>query len=105
MRLRLEYYDQNESFAKVLPLLGTVARRLRSKNGGEWVLFRLDAPAIYEGTPYEYFLLGSRWQGMGIGSEKPTSVFILLVADQGVAQDGFDVHSFPHVAWGTTQVL
>jgi hypothetical protein len=105
MRLRLEYGDQNESFAKVLPVAGTVARRPRSKDGGAWVLFQLDAPATYEGIPYAYFLLRSRWLGMEIGDTKPTSVFILLVADQNEAQDGFDVHDFPHVAWGMTQVL
>jgi hypothetical protein len=105
MRLRLEYGDQNESFAKVLPVAGLVARKLRSKDGGEWILFQLDVPTTYEGIPYEYFLLRSRWLGMEIGDAKPTSVFILLVADHNEAQDGFDVHGFPHVAWGMAHVL
>jgi hypothetical protein len=105
MRLRLDYYDHNERFAKLLPVDGTIARWLRSKDGGEWVLFQLDAPTIYEGVFYPYFLLRSRWRHMGLGGKEPTSVFILLVTDQQKAQDGFDVHSLPHVAWGITQVL
>jgi hypothetical protein len=103
MRLRLEYGDHNETFVKILPVEGTVARNLRSKDGGEWVLFKLDHPATYEHSSYEYFLLRSRWDRT-IGS-KPTSVFILLVGNQHEAQDGFDVHSFQHVAWGMTQAL
>jgi len=105
MRLQLEYYDHNESFAKVLPVAGEVARSLQSKDGGEWVLFQLDVPVRYEGIPYEYFLLRSRWRNTVIGGKEPTSVFILLVRDMHDVQDGFDVHNFPHVAWGMTQVL
>jgi hypothetical protein len=105
MRLRLEYYDHNERFAKILPIAGTVARKLRSKGGSDWVLFQLDVPAMYDGVNYEYFLLRSRWRGMEIGGEKATSVFILLVANEHEIQDGVDVHSLPHVAWGMTQVI
>ena len=105
MRLRLDYYDHNETFAKVLPVDGTIARRLQTKGGSQWVLFQLDAPATYEGVSYQYFLLRSRWRNMGIEGREPTSVFILIVRDEHDAQDGFDVHSFPHVAWGMTQVL
>ncbi len=105
MRLRLDYFDQNERFAKLLPVDGTVVRALESGGGGKWALFQLDIPVTYEGISYQYFLLRSRWRSMEIGGKEPTSVFILLVRNQDEVQDGFDVHSFPHVAWGMTQVL
>ena len=105
MRLYLEYADQNESFARVLPVTGTVARRVRSKDGAEWALFQLDAPVIYKGVSYEYFLLRSRWQGIEIGEAKPTSVFILLVKDECEVNDGLDVHNFTQAAWGMTKIL
>lgn len=105
MRLRLDYYDHNETFAKILPVDGTVVRTLRSEKGGEWVLFQPDAPVIYEGIRYEHFLLRSRWLGSEIGGAKPTSVFVLLVRHEHEVLDGFDVRSFEHVAWGMTQVL
>jgi hypothetical protein len=105
MRLRLEYFDQNEAFAKVLPKAGEVDRKLKSHDGNEWVMFRLDAPARYEETYYEHFLLRSRWSGSTVGDRRPTSVFILLVAEPEKAKDGFNVHDFPHVAWGMAHRL
>jgi hypothetical protein len=105
MRLRLEYYDHNEHFARVLPVDGTVARRVQSTAGDEWVLFQLDAPASYENVSYEYFLLRSRWRNVEIGGKEPTSVFVLLVTDQKEARNGFDVHSFTHAAWGMARTL
>lgn len=104
MRLKLDYFDHNERFGKLLPVAGTVARKLKSKDGGEWVLFQLD-DVTYEGIPYAYFLLRSRWRNMPIEGKEPTSVFVLLVRDWHQALDGFDVHDFAHVAWGMTQVL
>ena len=75
MRLWLEYYDQNESFAKVLPKEGTGDRKLKSLDGNDWILFRLDTPAEFEGNSYEHFLLRSRWRGFKVGGREPTSVF------------------------------
>lgn len=100
MRARLDYFDQNESFAALLPREGTIERFLSSADGGKWGLFHLDAPADYEGKSYEYFLLRSRWAGHEICGADATSVFILLVDDIAKVQDGFDVKEFEHVAWG-----
>ena len=100
MRARLDYFDQNESFAALLPREGTIERFLSSADGGKWGLFHLDAPAEYEGKSYDYFLLRSRWAGYEIGGADATSVFILLVDDIAKVRDGFDVKEFEHVAWG-----
>jgi hypothetical protein len=100
MRVRLDYFDQNESFAALLPREGTIERFLSSADGGKWALFRLDAPAEYEGKSYDYFLLRSRWAGYEIGGPAPASVFILLVDDGSKLGAGFNVKEFEHVAWG-----
>ena len=100
MRVRLEYFDQNDSFAPLLPREGTVERFLSSADGGKWALFHLDARAAYEGKSYDYFLLRSRWAGYEIGGPARVSVFILLVDDNSKLRDGFRVPEFEHVAWG-----
>jgi hypothetical protein len=100
MHLRLEYFDHNDDFARLLPRDGTIERFVSSADGNAWALFRLDAPVEYEGRSYDYFLLRSRWQGQHVGGAEPTSVFILLVGDERRALDGFEVEDFEHVAWG-----
>jgi hypothetical protein len=100
MRARLDYFDQNETFAALLPREGTIERFLSSADGGKWGLFHLDAPPAYEGKSYDYFLLRSRWAGYEIGGPEATSVFVLLVDDVAKVQDGFNVKEFEHVAWG-----
>jgi hypothetical protein len=107
MRLLLEYFDQNDQFAALLPKSGTVERGLRSLDGSGWALFRLDSQVEYEGHSYDHFLLKSRWQGVPIGGSEPTSVFIVLVAGGRSVPDGFDVQDFAndHVAWGLVRVL
>src|SRR6266404_3466845 len=56
MRVRLDYFDQNEDFASVLPREGTIERFLLSADGGRWALFHLDSKAEYESqTRLEYF--------------------------------------------------
>jgi hypothetical protein len=54
MRLWLEYFDQNESFAKVLPKAGTGERKLKSLDGNDWILFSLDTAAEFEGDSYKH---------------------------------------------------
>jgi hypothetical protein len=105
MRLWLEYFDQNESFAKVLPKAGTGDRKLKSLDGNDWILFRLDTPAEFEGNSDKHFLLRSRWRGFKVGGREPTSVFVLLVDDVEKAQNEFDVHDFRHAAWGMVRRL
>ena len=110
MRLRLEYFDQNDGFAAVLPAEGVVERRLKAADESDWVLFRLDRPVEYEGRAYRRFLLKSRWAGYAIGGAEPASVFILLVPDAaqvspGLIHPGFDVKQFEHVAWGMVHTI
>jgi hypothetical protein len=100
MRVRLDYFDQNETFAALLPREGTIERFLSSADGGKWALFHLDAPAEYEGKSYDYFLLRSRWAGYDIGGPAATSVFILLVDEAAKLREGFNVKEYEHVAWG-----
>jgi hypothetical protein len=100
MRLKVEYFDQNEAFARVLPQLGTVERWVWSIDGGRWGVCRLDTPVEYHGLVYGYFLLRSRWLNHEIGDKEATSVFILLVGDPASVTDGLSVRDFEHVAWG-----
>ena len=45
MRLRIEYFDQNESFAPFLPRAGRVVAELSSTDGAtDWFLLKLDEP-------------------------------------------------------------
>ncbi|HST12979.1 MAG TPA: hypothetical protein VLL05_21550 [Terriglobales bacterium] len=97
MHLLLQYFDQNDAFANLLPRAGTIEKTILSQDGSEWVLFRLEAPFSYEGSRYEYLLLKSRWHDLKIGAEEPTSVFILVVASSEQVKDGFNVHEFPQV--------
>lgn len=105
MRLKLEYLDQNEAFAQVLPQRGVVARWVSSAEGSKWALLRLDAPVEYRGRAYEYFLLRSRWQGHELGAAEPMSVFVLLVDNVAKVIDGFDVKDFRHVVWGMAHAV
>ena len=102
MRLRLDYYDQNENFAALLPQNGFVERWVKSGDGSTWALFRLDNPIAYEGQGYEQLLLKSRWVGHEIGCKEGTSVFILLVQGGQPVINGFNAEDFYHVAWGST---
>jgi hypothetical protein len=113
VRLRIEYYDHNESFATQLPRLGTVSATYFDANGvGPWLLVDLDEPLQYQlkvGEPFQFralqvdaFLIRSRWQGKEVGDSDGVSVFILLV-EQGSHPSGsvIDPKAYFHVAWGT----
>ncbi len=100
LRLRLEYFDQNEKFAEILPRDGTVERSVGATDGTAWAVFFLDRPVDYEGRTYSHFLLRSRWRDQVIGDGTPTSVFVLLVDDVEKVRNGFSVDDFHHVAWG-----
>jgi hypothetical protein len=44
-RVRIEYFDQNESFREVLPKSGTIVGRFGEASGTQdWALVRLDEP-------------------------------------------------------------
>ena len=107
MRVRLEYFDQNEAFAAVLPRLGTVVRDLTLSDWGSgWSLISLDQPFEYEGRRRGHVLIRSRWEGHAVGDREPTSVFILLARD-GKILDGPAMSSedFEHVAWGMARAV
>ena len=105
MRLRVEYFDQNESFTHLLPRAGAVAAKLRSADSPHvWYLLKLDEPVSYEGTGYSHFLVASRWARQSIGLLQATSVFILLVPKDSTVEDGFSQKQYMHVAWGMARV-
>ena len=110
--MRIEYFDQNESFATQLPRSGTACGTYFDANGvGPWFLVELDEPLNYQlkvGEPFQFramqvdaFLIRSRWQGKEVGDPDGTSVFILLV-EEGHHPTGsvIDPKAYFHVAWG-----
>jgi hypothetical protein len=112
MRLKVEYYDQNEAFAQYLPRAGSTTGPFVADDGTPgWCLLELDEPfefQVKEDEPFRFrqilvthLLLRSRWVGSEIGGDNPTSVFILLV-DQGPApfQEPFAIKDYVHIAWG-----
>lgn len=100
MRIRLDYYDHNEEFSRILPQDGWIERFVSSATDNNWGLLKLDTSIEYDGNTYNYLLLRSRWQGSEIGDKEPTSVFVLLVGDVQNVSNGFDTNEFLHVAWG-----
>ena len=107
MRLRVEYFDQNESFAAQLPREGVVVAQPKSGDSDlSWYLVRLDAPVTYEHAVYTHVLLASRWDGHPLVGPEPTSVFILLVPPPHTSVvDGFSHKRYLHVAWGMSSVV
>lgn len=112
-RVRIEYADQNDEFASMLPRSGVLAGAYRDIQGNsDWYLLSLDEPFDYQmkvGEPFQFrlvrvdhFLIRSRWADHPIGAAEPTSVFILLVDDsQASVPDSFDPALYVHIAWGT----
>ncbi len=106
MRLRIDYYDQNAAFEKLLPRSGTVDRTVASTNSLlTWYLVRLDDPVQYEGSLFDRLLIASRWQGRSVGEPEPTSVFILIVPIGTEVGQGFNTSEFAHVLWGIANLL
>jgi len=112
VRLRIEYDDHNELFAKQLPRSGSASGTYFDASGvGPWILVDLDEPLQYQlkvGEPFQFralqvdaFLVRSRWQGKEVGDPDGTSVFILLV-EEGRHPTGsvIDPKAYFHVAWG-----
>jgi hypothetical protein len=106
LRLRIEYFDQNESFAASLPREGIVEDELQfTDSRGPWFLVKLDEPLSYQGSRYSNLLLMSRWDGMPIGAKEPTSAFVLLVPQGVVPSPSHSFKEFPHVAWAMVATL
>ena len=111
MRVRIEYLDQNESFAQHLPVTGRLARQLAAADGQRWWVVTLDYPLEYQrhvAEPLQFELvrssevvIGNRWQGREIGGSEPTSVHILVPLSATATQAGtLRPDAFHAVAWG-----
>jgi len=99
--LRIEYLDQNESFAGSLPRSGVVSRKLRTADSTTWYLLDLDDPVEYTGSQHQKIAIRSRWEGHEIGEAEPTSVFIALIRDPSLLEDDpAQTDAFELVAWG-----
>jgi hypothetical protein len=114
-RIRVEYFDQHETFATFLPRSGVVDRRLASEHADNWYLLRLDDPFDFQVSVDEFnyrnihnshFLIRSRWQGHEIGDAEPTAVFILLIPDMALLDESpIDLEACRHIAWGMAHTL
>lgn len=115
-RVRLEYFDQNESFAFCLPREGTILDCFTTSNVDDWYLVELDQPIEYQikiGEAFRYrlvkashLLIRSRWDGHNIGEIEPTSVFIVLVEqNQLPLVTPLEIAQYHHVAWGMCHTL
>jgi hypothetical protein len=114
-RIRLEYDDQNESFARYLPVEGTISRRCIAAAGPEdWFVVELDEPIDYQGEVgpelqrivVPRVLIRSRWPSVPIGRGASPSVFLLLARQsQELAEQGLIIDDFIHVCWARCRVL
>jgi hypothetical protein len=116
-RIRLDYDDQNESFARCLPVEGTISRRCFTAIGpDDWYLVELDQPIDYQresssrsesrGLVAPRVLIRSRWANMPIGPGASPSVFVLLVQQsQEVPEYGLVIDDFIHACWARCHVL
>ena len=116
-QVRLEYYDQNESFASYLPIDGTVSRRCTADTGPtDWYLIELRRPIDYQHQVGPYYqltrliiprvLIRSRWVGEPLGPNTEPSVFLLLVSeDQDVPQGPLAIDAYIHVCWARCRVI
>ena len=116
-KVRLEYYDQNESFKKYLPLIGTIRQHCVSKTEVDgWYLIDLDKSFDYQhecGPTFQFqrfgipqVLIRSRWAGEPISRSTSPSVFLLLVFENhGFSIEELELDDFIHVCWARCHVL
>lgn len=106
MRLRIEYFDQNDNFERLLPRACTVERTIPALDSSlTWYLLKLDASLRYEDTVIDRFMVASRWWGNSVGGPKPTSVHILIVPEGTEVGNSFSTAQFGHVAWGLAHAI
>jgi hypothetical protein len=117
LRVKIEYDDQNEDFASLLPRYGIIVRQINAQHKvNDWFLVKLNAPFDYsiksQGSFFpttihcEDILIRSRWKGYRIGKSKPTSVFIVLITDKTLLnKEPINIESFYHVAWGRCHTI
>lgn len=103
MRIRISYVDQNESLRPLFPVSGTVGgTELRAATGEhDWRVVDLDQLLETPAGEFGKLLIASRWKGRS-ATDHETSVFVLGVPMHSkVPADGFDVHAYPWLVWGT----
>lgn len=112
LRIRINYDDQNEDFAKFLPRDGEIIQQLKDEYGhDDWFLVKLDESFEYQLKiedalqfrliKCDKFLIRSRWKGHKIDAEQGTSVFILLIPDESkLSKDPIKINDFVFIAWG-----
>ncbi|MDX9750134.1 MAG: hypothetical protein RBT71_03550 [Flavobacteriales bacterium] len=72
MRLRIDYFDQNSRFERLLPRTGVVERIVPAKDSKlTWYLIRLEAPLQYEGSVIDRSIIASKWQGIQSAWKNP----------------------------------
>ena len=116
-RVRIEYADHNESFARLLPVLGTIVARFSDVvDDGAWFLVHLNEPIQYQLSESESsefrlasfsaFLIRSRWVEQRVGDPGEIQVFIRVV-EEGEHPDGDSINpdDFIHIAWGKCIVV
>lgn len=102
MRIRISYFDQNESLRSFFPVSGTVAetefRAVTGEHG--WRIVDLDQPLATPSGDFGKLLIASRWKGHS-ATDPETSVFVLGVPRHSKEPgEGFDVHAYPWLVWG-----
>ena len=116
-RVQLDYYDNNESFAQHLPVLGSVREQCVSDNGTSgWYLVNLDLPINFQhcdpdGRSHGLLsvsrvLIRSRWLDEPIEAGREPSVFLLLVREnQSVNCNSIHVEDYIHICWARCRIL
>lgn len=102
MRVRISYFDQNESLRPFFPVSGTVSETaLRARTGEHgWRVIDLDQPLAVPAGEFGKLLIASRWEGRSV-ADPGTSVFVLGVPMHSMEPaEGFDVHAYPWLVWG-----
>ncbi|MFA5340033.1 MAG: hypothetical protein WC317_07815 [Candidatus Omnitrophota bacterium] len=116
-KIKIEYYDQNEDFAKYLPKTGVIAKQLIDEyRNNDWFLVKIDEPFEYQlkiGENYQYkliecknMLIRSRIKNEDIDSPNGTSVFIMLIPDESkLSNNPIKIKDFIHIALGSAKII
>ena len=117
LKIRIDYDDQNESFAKFLPRNSQIIQQLTDEYGNnDWFLVKLDEPFEYQlkiGDNFQFrlincdkFLIRSRWKNQRVDSEEGTSVFIMLIPDElKLLNIPIRMDDYVHIAWGYVKLI
>jgi len=87
MRVRIDYSDQNEAFAPLLPVAGELERLIPSPDKRKWWIVKLDKPLEYQrkiGEPFRYQLVRAEF---------------LVVAADGKATRSVNRNRRPSTSW------